>query len=185
MSVTPQTNITLAELAVFLRDHDDFCICGHVSPDGDCLGSQLSLAHALRSLGKRVVCVLARDEALDAGAASLPGARDLVWAGFVERAPQCFVAVDVPTRERLGDAARLLDESAASATVDHHAVDDRMTDVCYTDPDSASTSLLVWELIGYLGVEPSAEMATCAFSSRESSRLIAPRRISSTRAAPP
>lgn len=164
MSVTPQTNITLAELAVFLRDHDDFCICGHVSPDGDCLGSQLSLAHALRSLGKRVVCVLARDEALDAGAASLPGARDLVWAGLVERAPQCFVAVDVPTRERLGDAARLLDESAASATVDHHAVDDRMTDICYTDPDSASTSLLVWELIGYLGVEPSSDMATCAFA---------------------
>ncbi len=61
MSVTPQTNITRAELAVFWRDHDDFCSCGHVSPDGDCLGSQLSLAHALRSLGKRVVCVLARD----------------------------------------------------------------------------------------------------------------------------
>lgn len=39
-----------------------------------------------------------------------------------------------------------------------------MTDICYTDPDSASTSLLVWELIGYLGVEPSADMATCAFA---------------------
>ncbi len=122
------------------------------------------LGDAARLLEESVVCVLARDEALDAGAASLPGARDLVWAGLVERAPQCFVAVDVPTRERLGDAARLLEESAASATVDHHAVDDRMTDICYTDPDSASTSLLVWELIGYLGVEPSAEMATCAFA---------------------
>lgn len=164
MSATPQTNVTLEQLAEALLEHDEFCICGHVSPDGDCLGSQLALGHALRSMGKRVVCVLARDEALDAGALSLPGAEGLVWSGAVEHAPSCFIAVDVPTRERIGDAARLLDAARFSATVDHHAVDARMTDVCYTDPDSASTSLLTWDLIKCLGVEPDEVMASCAFA---------------------
>ena len=163
MSVTPQTNITLAELAVFLRDHDDFCICGHVSPDGDCLGSQLSLAHALELSANALCASSPATRRLMPGLHHFPVHATL--SGPVSSsAPQCFVAVDVPTRERLGDASRLLDGSAASATVDHHAVDDRMTDICYTDPDSASTSLLVWELIGYLGVEPSADMATCAFA---------------------
>ena len=44
--VTPQTNTTLSEIAERLKVLDDFVICGHVNPDGDCLGSQLALCHA-------------------------------------------------------------------------------------------------------------------------------------------
>ena len=53
MAVTPQTNTTLAAIACALRERDHFVICGHVSPDGDCLGSQLALAAALRQAGKQ------------------------------------------------------------------------------------------------------------------------------------
>ena len=62
MTVTPQTNTTLSEIASALAERDHFVIGGHVSPDGDCLGSALGLAWALRQLGKQVTCVLARDE---------------------------------------------------------------------------------------------------------------------------
>ena len=65
MTVTPQTNCTLEQLADALRPLDDFVICGHVSPDGDCLGSQLGLAAALKGLGKRVTCLLAKDEPIN------------------------------------------------------------------------------------------------------------------------
>ena len=58
MTVTPQTNCTLEQLADALRPLDDFVICGHVSPDGDCLGSQLGLAAALRQLGKHVTVLV-------------------------------------------------------------------------------------------------------------------------------
>ena len=51
MSVTPQTNADLPAIAQALAERDDVVISGHVSPDGDCLGSQLVLAHALRTLG--------------------------------------------------------------------------------------------------------------------------------------
>ena len=62
MTVTSQTNTTLSEIASALAERDHFVIGGHVSPDGDCLGSALGLAWALRQLGKQVTCVLARDE---------------------------------------------------------------------------------------------------------------------------
>ena len=83
MTVTPQTNTTLSEIASALAERDHFVIGGHVSPDGDCLGSALGLAWALRQLGKQVACVLARDEEPPSDLMFLPGADGLVpAAGF-------------------------------------------------------------------------------------------------------
>lgn len=39
-----------------IRAHETFCIVGHLRPDGDCIGSQLGLALALKNAGKKVVC---------------------------------------------------------------------------------------------------------------------------------
>ena len=74
MTVTSQTNTTLSEIASALAERDHFVIGGHVSPDGDCLGSALGLAWALRQLGKQVTCVLARDEEPPSDLMFLPGA---------------------------------------------------------------------------------------------------------------
>ena len=37
-----------------IREHKTFCIVGHMRPDGDCIGSQVALALALRAEGKKV-----------------------------------------------------------------------------------------------------------------------------------
>ncbi len=165
MSVTPQTNTTLPELAAALLERDDFVICGHVSPDGDCIGSQLGLMHALRSLGKRAVCLLAKDEPIDVRLAFLPGADELAPATTYAGSASTFVAVDVPMRDRMNSAAaRLLDACDFSVTVDHHAFDERMSDLAYVDPDTAATTMLVWELAGLMGAERGAELATCCYT---------------------
>ncbi len=52
MAVTPQTNVTLHEFAERLKEAQTVALCGHVNPDGDCIGSQLALAWALKALGK-------------------------------------------------------------------------------------------------------------------------------------
>ena len=153
-SVTPQTNADLPAIAQALAERDDVAISGHVSPDGDCLGSQLVLAHALRTLGKRATCVLATDEPYDEklGIHARHG-RD--GAGLVLRRPRgrSFVAVDVPTVERMGDAAALHDAAALTVTVDHHAVPTAMADLTYVDPDVAATAMIVWELAALSGRE--------------------------------
>ena len=164
MAVTPQTNTNLASIAEALRANDDFIICGHVSPDGDCLGSQLGLAAALKSLGKRVCCVLAKDEPIDERLAFLPGAADLVPAASFDGRACTFVAVDVPTCERIGEAAASPMRSQVTVTVDHHAVDTTMSDLVYVDPDAASTTMLVWELAGLLGVQRDGDVALCCYT---------------------
>ena len=40
-----------------IREHQTFCIVGHIRPDGDCIGSQLGLALALHNEGKKVTCL--------------------------------------------------------------------------------------------------------------------------------
>ena len=60
MALSPQTNATLEDIAQVLREADDVVIAGHVSPDGDCIGSQLALMHVLRALGKTVTCTKAK-----------------------------------------------------------------------------------------------------------------------------
>lgn len=166
MTVTPQTNCTLQALADELAVLDNFVICGHVSPDGDCLSSQLALALALRQMDKRAVCVLVKDEPVESNLARvLPGIDGVVFAGAYDGPADVFVGVDVPTRERIGDdACRLLDAAKASFTIDHHAVADRMCETCYTDPDAASTTMLIWELCGYMGVDRSGDIAHCCFT---------------------
>ena len=164
MAVTPQTNTTLAAIACALRERDHFVICGHVSPDGDCLGSQLALAAALRQAGKQCACVLARDEEPPRDLAFLPGFDGLVPAARYEGPCEVFVAVDVPTTERVGDAARLQAAADLKVTVDHHAVPEAMSALSYTDPDVASTTMLVWELAAVLGAERDRIVATCCYT---------------------
>jgi len=163
--VTPQTNATLEDVARALLERDDFVIAGHIGPDGDCLGSQLALWHALRSLGKRAVCVLAKEEPYDRNLAFLPGIDQMVPALRFEGTCGTFVALDVPTPDRMGDESFALREKCAfSITVDHHAVDSVMSDLNYVDPDAAATALLVWRLTGMLGVFENRDIATCAYT---------------------
>lgn len=165
MTVTPQTNATLKEIAQALLEHDDYVIVGHVSPDGDCIGSQLSLWHALRRAGKNAVCAFATDESsLDKSLMFLPGALEIVPAADIKQAA-CVISVDVPTHERMGEAAAALHSAAEfTITLDHHANDVAISDMTYVDPDSASATLIVWDLARELGVERDGDLALCAFT---------------------
>ena len=71
--VTPQSNTTLSEIVQQLCMCDNFVITGHVNPDGDCLGAQLALMHALRSMGKTATCIRVSNTPLDSAFQFLPG----------------------------------------------------------------------------------------------------------------
>lgn len=163
MALTSQTNTTLEQIASALAQYDTFAVCGHVNPDGDCLGSQLALALALESMGKHVDRILVRNEPIEAGLRFLPGADELIPAERYSGSPQVFIACDVPLRSRIGDAAGIHDRAKLRVTIDHHGVDSSMSELNYVDADAAACGLLVWELIGCLGVEVTAEMATCCY----------------------
>ncbi len=161
--LTPQSNTTLSEVAQRLNEFQTFAICGHVNPDGDCLGSQLALWHTLTSLGKEAVCLLATDDAVEENLSFLPGIEAMIPGFLYDKTPEVFIAVDVPTQERMKSAAPVAKRAALSITLDHHANPYAVSDLNYIDPDSPSASMIVWELIKLL-TRPSREAALCALT---------------------
>ena len=166
MSVTPQTNATLEEIAQVLLKAKDICICGHTNPDGDAIGSATALGCALKKLDKSVSLLLADDDSdLDPKFDFLPGADGYVHAKGLDRTFEVFVCVDVPNADRLGTSAAAIHErSKTTVTIDHHANPFRASDLSYTDPDAASTTLIIWQLIKCLGIDADADIATCTLS---------------------
>ncbi len=158
------TNTTLADIAEALLQAKSVVISGHVNPDGDCLGSQLALQHALKALGKDVVIVLGLDEPLPLELCFLPGSQAFIPARNYVGDVETFVAVDASTPERLGDSDALRTKATHTITVDHHSVDEAMSDLSYTDPDVAATAVLVWEIVKLLPVTISPEIATCTMT---------------------
>lgn len=160
---TPQTNTSLSKIAERLSALDDFVICGHINPDGDCLGSQLALCHALRAMGKTAHCVLAKADPIEANLMFLPGVEEIEVASEYQGPISVFIAVDVPTVERIGLAVELQSKASVRFTIDHHATEGSMSEYNYVDPDSPSASMLVWEVCKYLdSVTP--EVAQCALT---------------------
>lgn len=169
MTVTPQTNATLEEIADELLRYQSIGICGHINPDGDCIGSTLGLAAALRAIGKDVVTMQADDAKIDDSFSFMDGFDGLVPASKMDKQLDLFVCVDVPNNERLGEsAAQIKSNTPRTITIDHHAYRERVSDLSYTDPDIASTTMLIWKLAKLLGISESdeawTEIATCCYS---------------------
>lgn len=165
MAVTPQTNTTLEAMAERMKGCDDFVLCGHVNPDGDCLGSQLALMHALHAIGKRATCLLVERDSVDLGLRFLPGTDDMVAACDFDGRAATFVACDVPTAARLGAAADIQSRALMRFTVDHHAADVSMSECNYVDPDTPACGMIVWELVKLLtGDDVPAASAMCCYT---------------------
>ena len=164
MTVTPQTNATLEQIAEAIRQGGTFMVCGHVNPDGDCIGSTLAMVHLLESLGKRVTGLLADDALLDDSLSYMTGAEALVPASQELPPAEVFIAVDVPTHERMGNGARYHIAAAHTITLDHHAVDERISDLTYVDPSIAAAAMLVWELAKQLCDKIPQSVADCCYA---------------------
>ena len=164
MAITPQSNATLEQIADVLRKADSVMIAGHVSPDGDCIGSQLALACVLESMGKQVTCLLANEGPIDPTLEYLPRADRMVPASQELSVHDVVIAVDVPNQERMGLSARYHDASPCTVTIDHHANDKRISDYTYVDPDIAATAMIVWDLARMLCDNVPCDVATCCYA---------------------
>ena len=106
-------NVTIPELAGWLKGFDDIAVFGHRAPDGDACGSCAAVTLALRALGKRACACL--PGGMPEYLRFLPG-QDLVVAdGDPPFAPKCALAVDVSAPDMLGDGRALFEACEARA----------------------------------------------------------------------
>lgn len=85
----------------------DIVIASHINPDGDSIGSLLSLGLGVESLGKRVYMISA--DGVPKRYGFLPGADRI--ARNTKRPADLAIAVDCSNREILGPAYNILEKS--------------------------------------------------------------------------
>lgn len=158
------TNTDLPTIAQALQDHESFAICGHVNPDGDCLGSMLALGGALRAMGKQVDCLLVEDTPVEEGLHFIPGFDGLIPAPSYTGSPEVFITVDVAMDSRIGVCADFRAAADLTITVDHHRVKALYSQLSYVDPDAPAACLIIWDLIKLLPLDVTPDIALCAYT---------------------
>lgn len=150
----------MRELAAFLISHDDIAVIGHISPDGDALGSAIAMRMALNKLGKRAAVV--NVDPVPKMYDFLPGADSVFTPDTVPFAPRCRFLMDVAAPDRAGDHG--VYEGLPSAQIDHHGTNPKAFPISVVDGDAAATGVMTLALLDELGVALDADIALCLYA---------------------
>jgi phosphoesterase RecJ-like protein len=138
-------------------------ISTHIFPDADGIGSEIALCLALRSIGKTVVCVneealLERYKYLDPHdvVISLADYYKLKISNPID----LFIVCDTNSVDRIGEGAKKLALTAKDHLfVDHHPCPKEIMQNNCIDTCKAATGELAGDLIQFIGVKLTREMA--------------------------
>ena len=127
-------------------------ITTHIRPDGDAIGSQLSLGLFLRGLGKEVVMI--NSDHIPDNLTWMPGVeqiltfdKSLKHRELIDKT-DVIVVVDTNALDRLGDLAPVIDASSSPKfLIDHHTHPENWFTVQYARVTASSTAELIYELI--------------------------------------
>ena len=122
-------------------------VSGHLSPDGDSLGSMLALARLLRNAGYEAYATADLNALGKPG--FLEGVKDLIPVRKLKRQKRfdLFIAVDCASFERMPPEVRPVAEKLPKLCIDHHVTNDgSFADVSIVDPGASSTGEIIWRI---------------------------------------
>lgn len=152
---------SLRKAAEAIAGASSLAIAGHVSPDGDALGSALALAHAARRAGRQAVVSFGSPFAIPASLAFLDTSPVVPPEQFPER-PDCLVVFDAGSADRLAELARNAGSARVVIVVDHHkSTSGDFGDIHVVDPAAAASGQLTVALLDALGWPIDPTVALC------------------------
>jgi phosphoesterase RecJ-like protein len=144
-----------------IRESERICVVGHVRPDGDCIGSQLGLALALKAQGKKVVCW--NQDAMPKKLAFLDG-DGLLQKPEKGKEFDCVIATDCASFERLGTTGECIGDRKLFINIDHHQSNTRYGDLNWIAARQPSTGELIFRLLRAANWAITPEIADCLFT---------------------
>jgi bifunctional oligoribonuclease and PAP phosphatase NrnA len=144
-----------------IAESQSICIGGHVRPDGDCVGSELGLALALRKQGKDVCCW--NEDTVPQKYAFLNPDKILQQPGR-PRAFDLVIAVDCASFDRLGTLGAAVAKRKYLINIDHHLSNTRYGDLNWISAREASTGELIFRLLQAAKWPVTRAIADCLFT---------------------
>ena len=121
-------------------------IAGHVRPDGDCMGSCMSLYNYLKKnrpdLDVRVFL-----EFVDKKFNIIENTDQIITTGYDATKFDLFISLDTASLDRLGLNLPFYENAKRTACIDHHASNDGYADYNYILPKASSASEVLYDLL--------------------------------------
>jgi phosphoesterase RecJ-like protein len=147
----------MAEAVAAMRAANDIVLASHINPDGDTLGSMLSLGLGLRSLGKTVTLLSA--DGIPATLGFLPGA-ELVQTRTDRRDFDLAIGLDAGDLTRVGFSAEALQSAPVLIDIDHHVTAGQFGQIRLLDSTAAATAEIIYDVLLSLEVSLDLPIAT-------------------------
>jgi phosphoesterase RecJ-like protein len=144
-----------------IRESKTICVAGHIRPDGDCVGSQLGLALALRNEGKKVACW---------NEDSIPQKYKFLDANGLFQRPRpgrkfdCVIATDCASFDRLGAVGACISERDLLINIDHHESNTCYGDLNWVSAREPSAGELIFRLLKAARWPITKPIADCLFT---------------------
>ncbi|MFH1441535.1 MAG: DHH family phosphoesterase [Candidatus Omnitrophota bacterium] len=126
----------------------DILISGHINPDGDSIGSLLSLGLGLKSLNKRVY-MLSQDE-IPKRYSLLPGAKSII-KNFTKPV-DLAISVDCSNKEILGKSYDVFTKAKDILEIDHHEFRRPFGNLEFIDSKASAVGELIYILLKNLKI---------------------------------
>ena len=153
--------MNLKETAKVINCSNTIALIPHISPDGDCIGSSLALALALRQNGKDVSVYL--EDKIPGNLSFLPGI-DIVKAyDGREKRFDLAIAVDTGDKERLGQRIDIFENAKDTVNIDHHDTNTYFARHNVVYPQASSAGEIIYNLFKIMNIEIDSDIATCIY----------------------
>ncbi len=136
----------MAKIDEIINDAKTVGIAGHVRPDGDCIGSCMSLYNYLVK-NRSDLDVHVYLEFVDEKYKRVPNSDKIVTSGYDGTVFDLFFALDSASEDRLGFNLPFLKNAGRTVCIDHHASNIGYGDENYIIPKTGSTSEVLYGML--------------------------------------
>ncbi len=146
----------LEKIESTIQNNRRFFITSHIRQDGDNIGSQLALYHALVGLGKEVA--IQNADPVPDTYSFLPGVDRIRISTTVDKNWDVLFVLDAGDLERTGGIRT--EKFACVVKIDHHQSQKPFADISYVRQDASSTCEMVYDLIKSMKLTINQDIAT-------------------------
>ena len=129
----------------YINGSNYFVVTSHISPDGDNIGSTLSMYYALNKLGKNVFYVL--DDNPPLNLRFLLKDINILRSEEFKLEDYSIISLDCGDKKRICLSDEIINNAKKLICIDHHASNDHYGDFNYIDIDASSTCELVYNFL--------------------------------------
>ena len=145
-----------------IEDAKSVAIAGHIRPDGDCISSTLALRNYILNARPDLKVTVFTQDNPPRIFSYLKGYDDMNLTYSPKEKYDVFIALDVSSFDRLGEAVPFFEEADKTLCIDHHETNPGLADINEIKPHASSTCEVLFELFDKEYID--RDVAECLFT---------------------